>query len=74
MLAARLSNACVPLTTFVSGLSKSQSIKPVLRAYNVKQVQRYSAQPRSTRFTRRQAAKSETVTERLTAPAGQGGL
>ncbi|XP_060580523.1 growth hormone-inducible transmembrane protein-like [Ruditapes philippinarum] len=72
MFAARLSGSCVPLTAFVSSLSKGQSIKPVLRSYNVTRIQRYASQPKSSRFARRQNAQSQTFKEKLMAPAGEG--
>jgi hypothetical protein len=74
MFAARLSGSCVPLTAFVSSLSKGQSIKPVLRSYNVTRIQRYASQPKSSRFARRQNAQSQTFKEKLMAPAGEGGM
>ncbi|XP_045214940.2 growth hormone-inducible transmembrane protein-like [Mercenaria mercenaria] len=73
MFAARFSGTCVPLTAFVSGLSKSRSVKPVIRAYNVTRAQTYATQPKASRFARRQqTAEAKTIKERVMAPAGEG--
>jgi len=74
MLAARLSR--VPLTTLVGSYGcKTQTVKPVLNAYNLTRCQMYST--RASRFVRRQetkgAQKTGILKGKLMAPAGEGG-
>lgn len=74
MLAARLTQ--VPLTAFVSGIGRpALSIKPVIQSCNfTSRAQSYAT--KAARFGRRKMAqtetKSQTLKEKLMAPAGEG--
>ena len=71
MLAARLTQ--LPLTAFVSGLGRpALSVKPVLQPCNITtRVQSYTT--RAARVGRRKMGQSQTLKERLMAPAGEEG-